>query len=137
MNGMTRRSTQGWTVALVAAALVAAATGGAQAADKSANGGKKVDFTVRAEPVAAAPGANKILKYDASKGRFGLTLELQQQDVREQTLGDVQAGAYYRITPSLRVGGSVALGEQPLVQGVEPPRAAEQPKVRLETKFKF
>jgi hypothetical protein len=133
LNGMTRRSTHRWTVAFAAAALVAAATGVAQAADK----GKKVDFTVRAEPSAAAPGAAKILKYDASKGRFGLTLDLQQQDIREPTLGDVKAGAYYRITPSLRVGGSVALGEQPLVQGVELPRAAEQPKVRLETKFKF
>jgi hypothetical protein len=133
MDGMTTRSAHRWSVAIAAAALVAAATGVAHAGDK----GKKVDFTVRAEPVAAAPGANKVFKYDASKGRWGLTLDLQQQNVREQTLGDVQAGAYYRITPSLRVGGSVALGEQSLAPGVEPPRAAEQPKVRLETKFKF
>lgn len=130
---MTTRSAHRWSVAFAAAALVAAATGVAHAADK----GKKVDFTVRAEPAAAMPGASKIMKYDASKGRFGLTMELQQQNMREQTLGDVQAGAYYRITPSLRVGGSVVLGEQPLMQGVEPPRPAEQPKVRLETKFKF
>lgn len=134
---MTIRSTHRWNVALAAAALVVAASGVAHAADKGADRGKKVDFTVRAEPSAAAPGASNILKYDASKGRWGLTLDLQQQNVREQTLGDVQAGAYYRITPSLRVGGSVALGEQPLTQGVEPPRIAEQPKVRLETKFKF
>lgn len=130
---MTTRSAHRWSVAFAAAALVAAAGGVAHAADK----GKKVDFTVRAEPAAAMPGASQIMKYDASKGRFGLTLDLQQQNTREPTLGDVQAGAYYRITPSLRVGGSVVLGEQPLVQGVEPPRAAEQPKVRLETKFKF
>ena len=133
MDGMTIRSTHRWNVALAAAALVAAASGVAHAADK----GKRVDFTVRAEPAAAAPGASKILKMDASKGRWGLTLDLQQQNVRQETLGDVQAGAYYRITPSLRVGGSVALGEQPFTQGVEPPRVSEQPKVRLETKFKF
>ena len=130
---MAGRSTHRWTVALAAAALVAAATGVAQAADK----GKNVDFTVRAEPSAAAPGAAKILKYDASKGRFGLTLDLQQQDIREPTLGDVKAGAYYRITPSLRVGGSVALGEQELTPRFNQARPADQPKVRLETAFKF
>ena len=50
---------------------------------------------------------------------------------------DIQAGAYFRITPALRVGGSVALGEQDLTPRRNQSRPADQPKVRLETAFKF
>ncbi len=50
---------------------------------------------------------------------------------------DVQAGAYFRVTPSLRVGGAVALGEQeaPAYKKSQPVETA--PRVRLETAFKF
>jgi hypothetical protein len=57
---------------------------------------------------------------------------------RASTLNDVQAGAYFRITPSLRVGGAVAFGDEQLQQGVNKIVPDEgQPRVRLETKFKF
>ncbi|MCR5873886.1 hypothetical protein LRS10_06665 [Phenylobacterium sp. J426] len=118
---------------MAAAALFGAVSGVAHAADKD----KRLDFTVKSEPAAAAPGAGKIMQYDASKGRFGLTLGVKQTESRESTLNDVQAGAYYRITPSLRVGGSVALGEQELTPRPNQARPADQPKVRLETAFKF
>jgi hypothetical protein len=121
------------SVLIAATALLSAAAGGASAADK----GRHVDFSVRAEPTAAAPNSGKTLKYDASKGRFGLTLNLQQPDVRPSTLNDVEAGAYFRITPSLRVGGSVTLGEQQLVPRPNEVRPTEQPKVRLQSTFKF
>ena len=117
-----------------AAALISAAAGVAHAADKPA---KTVDFTVRSEPTTAAPDAGRVLKYDASKGRFGLTLGIRQPDSREATPNDVQAGAYFRITPSVRVGGSVSLGEQDLTPRANQARPADQPKVRLETLFKF
>jgi len=124
----------GSILAMIAAtALMSAAAGGAHAADKS----KPVDFTVRSEPTAAAPNVGKTLKMDASKGRFGFTLNVQQPEERPSVMNDVQAGAYFRITPSLRVGGSVALGQQELTPRVNQARPADTPKVRLETAFKF
>lgn len=122
------------SVALVATALFSAAAGGAWAADKPA---KPIDFTVRSEPAAAAPNTGKASQYDVSKGRFGFTLGIQQPAARPATPNDVSAGAYFRITPSVRVGGSVALGEQDLTPQRNQARPADQPKVRLETKFKF
>jgi hypothetical protein len=132
MLGMSGRRV---TVLIAAAALVGAAAGAAQAADVK---GKPLDFTVRSEPTAVAPGAPKALKWDAFKGRWGLTLNLEQPDARPSTLNDVQAGAYYRITPSLRVGGAVALGDQQINPGPKKMTPDEgQPRVRLETAFKF
>ena len=119
---------------IAVATLIGAAAGGAHAADKS----KGLDFTVRSEPMTLAqPSAGKTLKWDASKGRWGLTLNMQEPSARPSTLNDVQAGAYFRITPSLRVGGSVALGEQPLTGSPAKSAVEEQPRVRLETAFKF
>jgi hypothetical protein len=120
--------------AIVAAALMSAVAGGAYAADKAP---KPVDFTVRSEPAAAAPNTGKASQYDVSKGRFGFTLGIQQPSARPATPNDVSAGAYFRITPSVRVGGSVALGEQDLTPQRNQARPADQPKVRLETRFKF
>lgn len=121
------------SVVIAAAALLSVVAGGAVAADK----GRPVDFTVRSEPATSAPNAGRAFKYDASKGRFGLTLGIQQPGDRPATPNDVEAGAYFRITPSLRVGGSVALGEQDLTPRANQARPADTPKVRLETAFKF
>jgi hypothetical protein len=114
-------------------ALLSAAAGVAQAQTKT----KPIDFTVRSESSVVSPGSSS-MKWDARKGKWGLTLNLEQPDARPSTLNDVQAGAYYRITPSLRVGGAVALGEQEVVPGpkkITPDNG--QPRVRLETAFKF
>lgn len=121
-------------LATTALTALLSAAGAAHAADKSP---RPMDFTVRAEPAAAAPNSGQVLKWDARKGRFGFTLDMQQPATREQTPNDVKAGAYYRITPSLRVGGSVAFGEQELAPRPNSARPADQPKVRLESSFKF
>lgn len=118
---------------IAAAALLSAAAGGAMAAEKV----RPVDFTVRSEPTTAAPNGGRSYRYDASKGRFGLTLGIQQPGDRPATPNDVEAGAYFRITPSLRVGGSVSLGVQDLTPRANQARPADTPKVRLETAFKF
>jgi hypothetical protein len=127
---MSKRRT---SVVIVAAALNSAVCGFASAADKPAT--KPMDFTVKSEPM--IPNAGRNMKFDASKGRFGLTLDVQQSDGRPTAPNDVSAGAYFRITPSVRVGGSVALGEQDLTPRRNQSRPADQPKVRLETAFKF
>lgn len=122
------------SVVIVATALISAAAASAQAADKAP---RPVDFTVKSEPTMLVPNAGRTMKYDASKGRFGFTLNIQQPTERPTTGNDVQAGAYFRLTPSLRVGGSVALGEQELSPRANQARPADTPKVRLESTFKF
>jgi hypothetical protein len=113
------------------------AGGAAQAAPAvAATSTKPMDFTVHAEtsPLAGA----QVMKWDAAKGHWGVTLNLKQPEARAATANDIQAGAYYRITPSLRVGGSLAFGEQQITPGPKPnPADAGQPRVQLETKFKF
>ncbi|MBX3482921.1 NtrZ family periplasmic regulatory protein [Phenylobacterium sp.] len=121
------------SAALVAAVLMSTVGGAAYAADK----GKPVDFTVQSEPTTAAPNGGRSYTYDASKGRLGFTLRMQQPDNREATPNDVQAGAYFRITPSIRVGGSVALGDQQLTPRANQARPADAPKLRLESTLKF
>jgi hypothetical protein len=121
---------------VAATALFGAAGTAAQAADgKIAS--KPMDFTVRAETSPMAPGT-QVLKWDAAKGHWGVILNLQQPDTRATTLNDIQAGAYYKITPALRVGGAVAFGDQQVLPGPKPNTPdTSQPRVQLETKFKF
>lgn len=71
------------------------------------------------------------------EGRWGLKLDYEQPTTRDTQWRDVEAGAYFRLSPSLRVGGSVGLGGQ-----TPPPRRVTedekpQPRVRLETTFRF
>lgn len=84
-----------------------------------------------------AQPVHRSLQWDP-KGRWGLKLDMNQPVGRDMALRDVQAGAYYRVTPSLRVGGAVALSDQP----AQPDHAstlpsAQAPQVKLETTFKF
>ena len=97
---------------------------------------KAADFTVRSE-TSVTPQGNKSLKWTTGKGRWGVSLNLDQRGERDTQWNDVQAGAYFRVTPSLRVGGAVALGEKeaPAYKKTEPQESA--PRVRLETAFKF
>lgn len=122
------------SVVIAAAALLSAASGHAWAGEKAA---KPLDFTVKSEPITVVPNAGKVFKWDASKGRFGFTLDMQQPSERPSVANDIQAGAYYRVTPSLRVGGAFALGAQDLKVRPNQAPPATQPNVRLETKFKF
>lgn len=121
-------------ISLIGAALLVsgASTAHAQTAKKT------TDFTVRSESstIMSSQGT-KSLKWGAGKGRWGVSLNVDQRGERDTQLNDVQAGAYFRVTPSLRVGGAVALGEKevPAYKKTEPQDSA--PRVRLETAFKF
>lgn len=71
-------------------------------------------------------------------GRWGLDFNLNQPVGRETDWGDVEAGAYYRLSPRLRVGAAAGLA----TPEPDPARAPEtdrraQPRVRLETLFRF
>ncbi|MBX9615220.1 MAG: hypothetical protein Q8S03_08845 [Brevundimonas sp.] len=71
-------------------------------------------------------------------GRWGLDFNLNQPVGRETAWGDVEAGAYYRLSPRLRVGAAAGLAtpEQDPARAPETDRRA-QPRVRLETLFRF
>lgn len=99
---------------------------------------KAPDFTVRADTSTNLVSGQKSLTWDARQGRWGVTLNLAEPVGRNAQLNDFQAGAYFRLTPALRIGGAVALGEQrltPSYKKTEPQDSA--PRVRLETAFKF
>lgn len=77
-------------------------------------------------------------EWDASKSRWGLKFDVQQQAAMGTEYKNVQAGAFFKLTPSLRVGAGVSLTDSqsnptnnPLSQTPAPPR------VHLETAFKF
>ena len=78
------------------------------------------------------------LQWDSKTAHWGVKLDVDSPVGRalSYTDADVRAGAYYKITPSFRVGGAVSLGalnEDP--HAILPPEKA--PRVRLETAFKF
>lgn len=133
-----------WRSAIAATSLAAAlgaATGIAHAETLKSPG--EATYTARD---AFAPDLNqwgpqagrRSLQWDSKKAKWGVKLDLDQPVGRplSYTNRDVQAGAFYKITPSFRVGGAVSLGamnDQPA--NLIP--ADKAPKVRLETAFKF
>jgi hypothetical protein len=88
-------------------------------------------------PAGASASPHKSLQLDAT-GNWSLRLDMDPP-VGEQTgaLKDVQAGAFFHITPSIRIGGSVGLGDRQADAQKILPQDANQPRVHLETKFKF
>ncbi|MBU1347202.1 MAG: hypothetical protein KKA16_09655 [Alphaproteobacteria bacterium] len=86
---------------------------------------------------AAPPAPRRGLRWSQS-GRWGLDFNLNQPVGREAEWGDVEAGAYYRLSPRLRVGAAAGLAtpEQDPARAPESDRRA-QPRVRLESIFRF
>lgn len=89
-----------------------------------------------ARAAAAQPGSSR-LRF-TERGRWGLDLNLSQPVGRESTLGDLEAGAYYRVNPRLRVGAAAGLAEPES----DPARAPQTdrraaPRFRLESIFRF
>jgi hypothetical protein len=137
MLGMSVRKVALLVATVAAFGLAGGAARAAPAQAAVATSTKPMDFTVHAETSPLSPGT-QVMKWDAAKGHWGVMLNVQQPEARAATANDIQAGAYYRITPSLRVGGSLAFGEQQVVPGPKlNPADAGQPRVQLETKFKF
>lgn len=89
-----------------------------------------------ARAAAAQPGSSR-LRF-TERGRWGLDLNLSQPVGRERNLGDLEAGAYYRVNPRLRVGAAAGLAEPES----DPARAPQTdrraaPRFRLESIFRF
>lgn len=80
----------------------------------------------------------KGLRFDAQTGRWGLQFDMSQPVRGGTDWKDVQAGAYYRFTPSFRVGGAVGLGADPENLAAKARTASPNvPRIKLETAFKF
>lgn len=81
------------------------------------------------------PTPHKTYSFDA-RGRWGVNLDMEQPVNRDTQWKDVTAGGYFRISPRLKVGGSVGLGDK----FAQPQQITPQdtgPRVHLETKFQF
>jgi hypothetical protein len=82
------------------------------------------------------PQPHRTLELD-SKGRWGVRLDMEQPNGRSATWQDVSAGAYVSLGSRVRIGGSVGLGDKFDNPQRITPQDAAQPRVRLETRFKF
>lgn len=128
----------GWICAVAVVGLTAGAAAAQTSVQTPATSGRE---SVRpalslAEAQRSVP-QRRVLQFREG-GRWGLDLGVSQPVGRETEWGDVEAGAYYRVNPRLRLGASAGLGRaEP-----DPARAAEsdrraQPRVRLESIFRF
>jgi hypothetical protein len=77
----------------------------------------------------------KSLQWDQK--HWGLHLDMTEPVGREMQMRDIQAGAFFKLTPSLRVGGAVAFADQPTQPDRTSLPTTQTPRVRLETTFKF
>ena len=123
---------------VVFAALLTAAAGSACAQQASLllvgdNGG---DFGFQSANAPPA-GAKRALEWDSRKGRWGLSLDVQQHSYGDNGLSDVQPGVYYRVTPRLHIGGAVGLSEDRTDSPIQLQQQQPAPRVKLETTFKF
>ena len=84
----------------------------------------------------STPTPKKSLQLD-SNGRWGLRLDMEKPAGRNMDWKDVEAGAYFRVTPRLRVGGAIGLGDKFSDATRITPAQAAAPRVHLETAFKF
>jgi len=81
--------------------------------------------------------SDRSLQFDAKTGKWGVKVGLGSPVGREADAKDLEAGAYFKVTPSLRVGGAVGLASERDNPVRRPNERDEAPRVRLETTFKF
>ena len=83
--------------------------------------------------------SSKVYQFNL-KGKWGVKFDVNQPETTPSGFNDIDAGAFYKLTPSLRVSGSLGFGVKS--DPLKPAQAAaqndkKQPRVRLETTFKF
>ena len=110
------------------------------AGEASAQARSRVPAVSLSEATAAqrsTPAPRRGLRWNEN-GRWGLNFNMNEPVGREPRWGDVEAGAYYSVTPRLSVGAAAGLGraEEDPARAPETDRRA-QPRIRLESLFKF
>ena len=76
----------------------------------------------------------KVLELDG-KSHWGLKLELQQPVTRDIQLKDIEAGANYKVTPSIRVGGAVGVTDAK--PATPTPNGPVTPRAKIGASLKF
>ncbi len=125
------------TAAMAAAALMPVVVPDTAQAQSRAQTAPRAQAPAVSLSEADRAGQRRGLRVNES-GRWGLDFSLSQPVGRDTEWGDVEAGAYYRVNPSLRVGASAGLA----TADPDPARVREsdtraQPRVRLESIFRF
>ena len=115
---------------VLVAALATAETASAQAARPKAEPRISLNEAIRS----GAPASTTSLKFN-DKGRWSVNVDVDEPLERDRKLRDLEAGAFFRVTPSVRVGGSVRLDDKIKPERVTPDDRGA--RVRLETKFQF
>jgi hypothetical protein len=88
---------------------------------------------------AAPPAVGRTLEWDPQKGRWGLKFGVDERVDRATDFRDLAPGVFYRLSPRLHIGGDVTLAPDTSLspnQHFATPQAPN-PRVRLETTFKF
>jgi hypothetical protein len=82
---------------------------------------------------------HKTFEYDAAKSRWGFKFDVEQQPGLGTDWKSAQAGAFFKVTPSLRVGAGVSLSDSqsPTTTGNALAQPPVPPRVHLETTLKF
>lgn len=122
--------------ALIIAAAVLAVTASAAEAQSRARAPAVSLNEAQSARTAVQPNQSR-LRF-TERGRWGLDLNMSQPVGRERELGDLEAGAYYRVNPRLRLGASAGLSEPE----ADPARAPQTDRrsaarFRLESIFRF
>lgn len=115
-------------------ALAGVATGAhAQSAQSKAQG---QTYSLQQQDVWSNGAASRSLQWNG-KGRWGLKLDYQQPTNRDLQWNDVDAGVNFKLNSRLRLGAAVNVGQGGDQPRMVTPDEKPQPRVRLETLFRF
>lgn len=124
----------GAVIAGLAAGLMLAGVADAASAQAARTRAPAVSLNEAQSARAAGPSRLRFTE----RGRWGLDLNFSEPESRDSAVGDVEAGAYYRVNPRLRVGAAAGLEESDTdpVRGPQTERRSA-PRFRLESIFRF
>lgn len=106
----------------------------------------KVTLTTDSYTTGQAPSPDKaqytgtstrsVMEWEGA-GRWGVKLRLDQSPAHPVAPKDMEAGAFYKVTPGFRVGGAVGLADKPQSPQQNSQDDQVAPRVKLETTLKF
>ena len=114
----------------------------------SAAGAAQAQTAVRPAPSIADTAARESFQLNQSqqsrlrelngKSLWGLKLELKQPVTRDMQLKDVEAGAYYKVSPSIRLGGALGVTDaKPATPAAAANKGPVTPRAKIGATLKF